>query len=548
MEEYDAIIVGGGHNGLLTGAYLARAGAKALIIELRWETGGGIMTDEQSGCRINTHACYMMMDKAPAYEDLNLEEFGCTYIQPQPAFAFLTKDDKALCLYNDPEKTANSIAKFSARDADQFTKIYAEFTEFTEEIIVPQTYRKTIPALEMVYQLNDKEIGKRLMELSEKTPAEIINGCGFESEILKAALLYLTTMWGINPDVTGVGYLVPLYIVRMLNSALIRGGSHRLPSAIYKSFMANNGTVEDTIEVDKIITEGDRAVGVRTTSGIEFRAKSVISTVDPLQTFIRFLGEEKLDEITPGFSDTVKGWQWEELSHYVLHLIVNRLPEFKSASFDPDVDNAFIQVMGVETMQEVIDKFKAASQGDLPLWGHFTCFTRFDPSLKPSILARFLPEEEAPTRSLQTIRFENISPFEAREGAWESLKDTYADRLREMIHGYAPNLEQAKIIREYPYPPSYIEKKFLNMQRGSIKHGEYISTQMGYLRPNDLCSRYRTPIKGLYVGGAGVYPGGMVLMAGGYCAAQEVAEDLGITHWWGIPNSIQMAIDKGLAV
>jgi phytoene dehydrogenase-like protein len=549
MEQYDVIIVGGGHNGLLSGAYLAKAGAKVLVLERRWETGGAVMTDEQSGCRINTHACYMMMmDKAPAYEDLQLKEFGCTYISPQPAVTFLTKDEKALCLYNDSDKSAASIARFSAKDADKFKKIYAEWTLLVEECIVPQTYRSTIAPLDMVYLLNEKEIGKKLLDLSEKTPVEIINECGFESEILKAALLYLTTMWGINPDVTGVGFLVPLYVVRMLNAALIRGGSHRLPSAIYKSFIANKGMVEDTMEVEKIIVEDGQAVGVKTTKGLEIRARCVISTVDPDQTFLRFVGEEKLGEIAPGLSDTIKGWQWEELSHYVLHMILNRMPEYKAAAFDPDVNNAFIQVMGVDTMQDVADKFREAAGGGLPLWGHMTCFTRFDPVQKPSILARFLPESEAPVRALQTLRFENISPFTATEGDWDNLKDKYAERLREMIYSYAPNLAEAKTIRSYAYPPTYVEKKFLNMQKGSIKHGEYISTQMGYFRPNDLCSRYRTPVKGLYVAGSSVYPGGMVLLAGGYCAAGAVAEDLGITPWWSTPESIKAAIEKGLAV
>ncbi|MBF7083012.1 NAD(P)/FAD-dependent oxidoreductase [Desulfallas sp. Bu1-1] len=549
MKQYDVIIIGGGHNGLLAGAYLAKAGAKVLILERRSETGGAIMTDEQSGCRLNTHACYMMMmDKAPAYNDLQLQEYGCTYITPQPAVSFLTKDGKALCLYNDPEKSARSIARFSSKDADKFKKIYAEFTELFDECIGPQTYRPTLPPLEMLDLVGNKPIGKRLFELSEKTPWEIINECGFESETLKAALLYLTTMWGINPEVSGVGFLVPLYIVRMLNAALVRGGSHRLSSAIYKVFIANGGTVEDTLEVGQILMDGSRAVGVKTTNGLEFKAKCVISTVDPPQTFLRFLGEERINRAAPGLAETIKGWVWEEVSHYVLHLIVDRPPEFAAATFDPDADNAFIQIMGVDTMAEVLANFKAAAKGEPSLWGHVTTFTKFDPSQKPSVLARFLPESEAPTRSLQVLRFENIAPFSHKGGDWEDLKDKYAAQLEKLLCNYAPNLTGAKFIRRYAYPPTYIEQKFLNMQKGSIKHGEYISTQMGYLRPNDLCSRYRTPVQGLYVAGASVYPGGMVLLANGYNAAQVVAEDLGITPWWSIPANIKAAIDKGLAI
>ena len=261
-----------------------------------------------------------------------------------------------------------------------------------DEIIIPQTYRPSIPPLELVHLVTDKELGRKLMEISEKTPKEIIDEYGFESEILKAALLYPTTMWGINPEVPGVGFFLPLYLVRMLNAALIKGGSHRLTSAIYKSLIADNGTVEDTLEVDKIIMEDKRAVGVRTTDGREFRAKSVISTVDPPQTFLRFVGEDALNDLSPGLVATIKGWQWEEVSHWVLHLIMDRQPEFKAAGYDPDVSNAFIQVMGVESMNDVVDKFRAAEKGRPSLWGHLTNFTRFDISQKASMLARFLPE------------------------------------------------------------------------------------------------------------------------------------------------------------
>ncbi len=549
MEQYDAIIVGGGHNGLLTGAYLAKAGAKVLILERRWETGGAVMTDEQSGCRINTHACYMMMmDKAPAYHDLDLQEYGCTYLMPQPAIALITKDQKALCLYSDPEKSAKSIARFSTKDAEKFKKVYAEFTELVEKCIIPQTYRPTIAPLEMVHLIGTHEIGKKLLELSEKTPREIINECGFESDVLKAALLYLTTMWGIAPDISGVGYLVPLYIVRMLNSAMIRGGSHRLSSAIYKVFMANGGRVEDTLEVEKILFEGDRAIGVRTTKGHEFHAKTIISTVDPQQTFLRFVGKEKLSQIAPGLSDSVENWIWEEVSHNVLHLILDRRPELTAAAFDPDVNNAFIQVMGVDSMEEVAEKYKAAAEGKVSAWGHLTNFTRFDQSQKPSILPRFLPESEAPCRYMEVLRFENIAPFTPVDGDWQRLKNTYAAELEKMIHTYAPNLAEAKVIRRYAYPPTWIAKKFLNMKEGSIKHGDYVSTQMGYFRPNDLCSQYRTPVQGLYVAGASVYPGGMVLLAGGYCAARVVAEDLGVPIWWSTPPNIEVAVREGLSV
>jgi len=551
MEQYDVIIIGGGINGLTLGAYLVKAGAKVLICERRWETGGAVMTDEQSGCRLNTHATYMMMmDVMPAYKDLELEEYGCTYLTPQPAMAFLTREGKALCLYGDPEKSGQSIARFSQQDKETFIRVYNEFKALTDEILVPQTYRPALPALEVVHLLGSKPLGQKLLDLSEKTPREIIEGCGFKSELLKAALLYMTTMWGIDPEVSGVGYLVPLYIVRMLNSALIRGGSHRLSSAIYKGFIGHKGEVEDTAEVAEIIIEGKQAVGIRTAAGAEYRGKCIVSTVDPEQTFLRFIGESQLNGLVPGLVESVKGWEWETVSHYLLHLVLKEEPIYKAGEDDPEADRALIQVMGVETVDDLIKGFHLLKQGDLASFGHTTIATKFDSSQTSSVRLKksTLPIEWLGPLFMHVLRFETLAPYEAKDGKWDTLKETYAEEVLDMLKAYAPNLAGANFIRQYAYPPTYIEDKFSSMKKGSIKHGEYSSMQMGYFRPNDLCSRYRTPVKNLYVCGASTYPGGMVLLGAPYITAGIIAEDIGLQPWWELPDYIQQAIGKGFAL
>ncbi len=549
MEEYDVIVIGGGVNGLTAAAYLARAGAKVLITERRWETGGAVMTDEQSGCRINNHATYMMMmDVMPPYNDLQLGEYGCQYIQPQPAVAFLSKEGKSLCLYKNVDKTVASISRFSQKDADTFRNVYTEFEEMVNECLIPQTYRPAIPALDIFTLLGDKPMGKRILELSEKTPLEIIEECGFENDMLKAALLYLTVMWGIDPEMNGVGYLVPIYVVRMLNAGLIRGGSHRLPSSIYKVMVSNGGMVEDTSEIDKLVVEGDRVVGVKTTDGREFRGKTILSTVDPEQTFMRFMGEEQIETLEPGLSEVVKCWEWEKISHYVLNTVMDAEPVWEAEASDADAGAAMIQIIGVENTDDLISQFAAVKKGRLPTFGHVTAVTRFDGSQRPTAIARFNIEGEAPPRLLHVVRFETIAPYDADGRDWDQLKEQYADRVLDLICNYAPNLKDARKIRQYAYPPTYIEMKFPNMKRGSIKHGEYINTQMGFFRPNYLCSHYRTPVKGLYLGGASTYPGGMVLLGSGYNAASVIAEDLGITPWWQPPEYIQEAIQKGFVL
>ncbi len=548
-NDYDLIVIGGGINGLTVAAYMAKAGAKVLVVERRWETGGAVMTDEESGCRLNTHATYMMMlDVAPAYTDLELSEFGCTYITPQPSVSILLKDGRSLCLYNDVEKSVASISGFSQKDASIFRKMYKEFSDMCNECLVPQTYRPAVAPLDLINIMNNNPLGEKILGISEKSPREIIEECGFETEPLKALLLYLTSMWGIDPDVSGVGYLVPLYVCRMLNASLVRGGSHRLPSALAKSFVANGGTIKETLEVNEVIVENGKAVGVKTTDGHEFRAKRVVSTLDPEQTFLRFIGKEKLNKLVPGLVDAVEGWKWEDVSHYGLHLVTDVEPVFTAASSNSEAGMALMQVMGVETLEDVVSQFKVVQGGGLPSCGHVTCVTKFDASQRPTINPKFLDEWIAPPKYLHVVRMETLAPYQLKNGNWEKVKEEFAVQVRKLLNTYAPNMANAQSIRNYAVPPTYIEMKFPNMKRGSIKHGEYVSTQMGYFRPNDLCSNYKTPIEGYYVGGASVYPGGMVLLGSGYGAANAIAVDLGISPWWKTPKYIENAIKGGLVV
>ncbi|HEY5997601.1 MAG TPA: hypothetical protein VIU29_11305, partial [Candidatus Deferrimicrobiaceae bacterium] len=207
-----------------------------------------------------------------------------------------------------------------------------------------------------------------------------------------------------------------------------------------------------------------------------------------------------------------------------------------------------IQVMGVESLADVVAQFNVAKGGGLPTCAHITNVTKFDGSQRPMIVAKYFPEYLVTPKTMHALRLETIVPFDLKEGDWETVKEQFAAKLKETLVRHAPNMAKARIIRQYAYPPTYIEMKFPNMRRGSIKHGEYISTQMGYFRPNDLCSQYRTPVPGYYVGGASVYPGGMVLLGSGYGAANAIASDLGISPWWKTPKYIEDAVKKGLVV
>jgi phytoene dehydrogenase-like protein len=535
-KSYDVIVIGGGPNGLTAAAYLARAGAKVLLLERQHENGGGLITEEWSGFRFNTHAKLMlMMDVMPPYRDLALESWGCRYLQPEVAASILTRDGKAMTFYADIEKTARSIARFSPADAERYTEVMEDWYTIVNEALIPATYSLPLPMLDMVVSYQQSEVGEVVNEMAEETFLETLDSAGFENELLNTALLYLGTMYGMDPE-GGLGFLLPLFVNRLLHSSLILSGSHQLASSIARFANCHGATLERAAEVTRILTDGAKAVGVRLASGEEILAGKVIATTDPQMTFLELVGEETCRAVSPTLVDQTKIWEWESTSLFNVHYALSERPRHEAGAFDPDADRALIKIMGVETVDELLDHINAAKQGQLGFAGAGMTATDFDPMQAPVDLE--------PGSAVAC--WESLAPFENAEGDWDDLQEGYAKKVLEVWSEYAPNLADATIIRQYVNHPKHIEAKLPNMKRGSIKHGAYVPTQMLSNRPNADCSSYRTPIENLYVAGASVWPGGMILLGAGYNAAGVVADDLGLDRWWSEPAYVVEARKKGL--
>lgn len=536
-QEYDVIIIGAGPNGLTAGAYLAKAGARVLLVERRHETGGALVTEEFRGFRFNLHAFHMlMMDVMPPYKDLELEDYGCRYVKPEAQVSLLTRDGKALTLYSDVERSVQAIQKYSSQDASKFREVWQEITEITDEALIPATYTLPIPPLDHATMYSESDLGQKILSYSEKSPNEIIESWGFDNEYLNAILQYLACMWGLDPALSGVGYMVPLLVNRMLNQSLIIGGSHRLSSCIQKVARFYGADILEATEVTDIIIEEGSVKGIKVVGGDIFEGRTVITSTDPYTTFIKMIDQDVMNEIAPDLVASAKAWEWDSWSLFGLHLGLKERPVYKAAEFDPAVEKSMVKIIGYESREEVLKHISDAKKGKVSFGGHTTTSTDFDPLQAPTDI---FPKTAV-------ARWETMAPYKPSDGEWEDIMEDYADNVMEHWKIYAPNLGKLKPIERYLYPPTYIDKKLVNMVNGSIKHGTYISTQMGYFRPNYLCSGYRTPIKGLYVAGASTYPGGMVLLGGGYNAAGVVADDLGIKRWWEEPEMVKRAREKKL--
>jgi phytoene dehydrogenase-like protein len=309
-------------------------------------------------------------------------------------------------------------------------------------------------------------------------------------------------MWGLHLD-EPLGFLFPIYLCRMLDAGLVKGGSHRLSSAIYRSFVANGGRVLDSCEVTKIVMQGGRAVAVEIDDGRRFEADAIVSTLNPEQTFVQLIDDAALPR---ELGLAVATWEWEERSMFGLHLGIEGGVRWKAR--DPRVAEAMIVFCGLETENDLFAHLEQVDAGEINRadWLHLTNFSRFDASMAP-------PGHEL-------LRIEAVVKYDP---GWDREGKAFADDCIRLVNEYA---ELDEICFRRHTTPLDIEKKLTTMKRGSIKHGAYSTLQLGYLRPNDLCSHSQTPIPGLFVAGASLYPGGMVLGGPGYIAAGVVGDHL----------------------
>jgi len=537
MTKYDFIIIGGGPNGLTVAAYLSKAGQKVLVLEKYLEVGGGLATEEVTlgGFIHNTHCIYhMMVDYAPVYKDLELEKYRCKHVYPPLQVVMPFTDGKALCLYSDVDRSCDSIARLSPKDAETYREVYHKFNTYMDEFLAPATYARPVPALEQVPALERTAIGREISELTPKSPKTIVDEL-FENERVRTLMLYLACHWGLEYDVEGIGYLVPLMLNRPVNTRLCLGGSHRLSNALARVIQEpGGGHLRGSIKIKRIIVEDGTAKGVELEDGTVYEAeKAVVSSIDPHQTFLKLVGEENLPQ---HFVDRIKDWNWEKWSLFSVHLALEEAPKFAATNGDHDINNALMYVLGYETPEDLIDHWQAIARGELPSKVGFNCAfpTVHDPSQAP------------PGRHTGVIS--EMAPFNLKEGAekWYDLKfkEEHAELCLATLRKYAPNMAD-KILWTYIVTPLDFSNKYADMVQGSIKQGAYQPLQMGYLRPNEECSYYRTPVEHLYICGASCHSGGLVVFGPGYNAVNTIAEDLGIEKWWSEPEYIAEARGKG---
>lgn len=517
-SEWDAVVIGAGPNGLITAAYLARAGLKVVLVERRYEIGGGLATEEIlfPGYYSNIHAVYhMMTDFMPVLRDFDLAEHGLVWIKPNQQSAMVFEDGTSLQLTRMLEDTVDSIHKFSTRDAQTFGEVMRTWRKVAREIVAPATYIPPMAPLDLIEAMQRTELGEVLLELSEQSPYEIITDT-FEHDRVRALMLYTTCMWGLDPHESGVGFFVPLLLDRGMNKAYCQGGSHKLASSLAKEIIRAGGCILDSSQVNNITIRDGAVTGVELWEGRTLKAEVVISSLDPQTTFLELVGPENL----PGhLKEDVAGWELDKWSYTTTHVASDEPPAYNCR--DASVRNSFMTIVGIEGTDQLLDHWQAVQSGTIDLdafGGHTTWQTQFDPHLS-----------RVPGKHVSF--FQMHAPYDIA-GGWDDQRPGIEAAMLEKWARVAPNMCEPNILMTATETPEDIEIRLPNMRRGSIKHGDYNPLQLGAYRPNQDCSGTDTPIEGLYVCGASTYPGGLVIGGPGYLAANKVADDLGVARWW----------------
>ncbi len=515
----DCIVVGAGHNGLTAACYLAKAGLDVCILERRPDIGGAVATHDMfGGYQMDVGgSAHIMIHATPVVSDLALEDHGLTYIEMDPWAYYPIRSGGGIAFYRDLERTCDSIATVSPADA----AAYRDFVKFWREINegVFASFLKPPTPGNLLRTMMSGRFGKKGGEVAG-TLRKIFTSYGqliletFSSQPMRSAMLWLAAQSGPPPGEVATGDFAGWQSMIHLHGAKRpQGGSGMLTQALARRLESDGGTVRTDAPVDKILLEGERAVGVRLKSGEELLArKAVISATHILTTMFGLIGRDRLPS---SLADDVDKIRVGNGFGMFLRCATDALPENEgSATRSGESDPRHTGLQLLCPSPDYLDNAYAD-------------FLRGMPSRDPAVLAMTFSAIDpslAPEGHHTLFLWSQYHPYERRDGKkWDDVKEAEADRIIDVLVEHAPNMA-GSISDRFVQTPLDIERLH-GMHRGNVMHVEMSFDQMFLFRPTPSLSDYRTPFANLYLTGASMHPGGGIFAASGYNVAQVVLRD-----------------------
>ena len=521
--KYDAIIIGGGHNGLTTAAYLARAGRKVLVLERRPVLGGAAVTEEVfPGFRFSVCSYVVSLLRPEIIRELDLPRHGLEILPLDGTFTPMPNGDY-LWRVNDHAKTHREIARHSRLDAeayDEYGRAMVEMGRFVKPILGmlppdpasldPRGLKQLLFLLRRFQRLprGDQYNQVQLMTMS----AVDFLDQWFETDVLKATMSasgIIGTFLGVRSP--GTAYVLLHHYMGEIDGAfrswgLARGGTGAISNAIAGAARAAGVEIRTNVEVAKILVGGNRATGVVLRNGDELGASVVASSVDPRLTFLRLLDSGSLPD---DFLEDIHRYKFRGSSAKV-NLALDALPDFTALPGPgPHLRGAVSISPSVDYMERAYDDAK---------YGRFSRKPYIDIVI-PSLTD---PSVAPPGKHVMSC-FVQYAPYHLANGSWDEQREAFGDTVINTLAEYAPNIRGIVRHRQV-LTPLDLEREW-GLSEGNIFQGELTLEQLFFLRPAPGWAQYRTPVSQLYMCGSSTHPGGGIMGAPGRNAAFKILAD-----------------------
>lgn len=525
MKQFDLIVIGAGHNGLVTAAYVAKAGYQVLVLERRDVIGGCCVTESLwPGFKISTASYVNSLFRPKIIRELELKKHGFEMLPRNPSSFTPFPDQRYLLMGPDPALNHREISKFSTKDAQAWPKYeamllrVADFLEPMLEETPPDPWSGGLGNLWHLGQLALKfrrlgHVGVEAIEVLTGAARTILDRW-FESDQLKVTLA-TDAVIGVMaaPSMPGTAYVLFHHVMGECDGArgvwgYVRGGMGALSEAIASAARSFGAEIRTNTSVARILTRNGAARGVALADGSEIPAKAIASCADANVTFLKLLDPT---ELPPQFVSDIRCIDYTSAS-LKLNCAVSELPDFTALpglALGPQHRGTIHLCPSLDYIERAYDDAKYGRPSQSPII-EMTIPTSVDDTLAP------------PGMHVVSM-FVQYAPYHLREGNWDELKESFADRCCEIVNEFAPNFQRSLVHRQV-ISPLDLERTF-GLTGGNIFQGNMSLSRMFFLRPAAGYANYRTPVRGLYMCGAATHPGGGVMGACGMNAAREILKD-----------------------
>jgi len=523
-KNYDVIVIGGGHNGLVNAAYLARAGKRVLVLERRHVLGGAAVTEEVfPGFKFSVCSYVVSLLRPEIIRELDLPRHGLEILPLDGTFTPMLNGDY-LWRVNDHAKTRREIARHSKLDAeayDEYGKAMLDMAHFVKPIMSmtpPDPTSLSPKGLKDLFFL-----GKRFQNLSEDDKYNQVQlmtmsavdflDQWFETDALKATMSasgIIGTFLGVRSP--GTAYVLLHHYMGEIDGAfrswgLSRGGTGGISNAIAGAAQEAGAEIRTEAPIAKVLLKHGEAKGVVLENGDEIYADVVSSSVDPRLTFMKMVGEQHLPN---DFCEDLKRYKYRGSSGKV-NLALDGLPDLKSLpGAGPHLRGAISISPSVDYMERAYDEAKYGRYSRRP-YIDIVIPSLTDPSVAP------------PGKHVMSC-FVQYAPYNLKQGNWDEKREEFGDTVIDTIAEHAPNIKDI-ILHRQVLTPLDLERDF-GLSEGNIFQGELTLEQLFFLRPAPGWAQYRTPIRNLYMCGSATHPGGGIMGASGRNAAMHILKDM----------------------